>query len=97
MKLVAQNAKKGAQFTPQGVLRFPLRHRAAGCTGEIRALLEELTRRGRNGGCIAQMPLQIVDGETSCVETIIFVLTGLVLTAAGRAALTRQPAHAADR
>ncbi len=25
MKMVAQNAKKGAQFTPQGVLRFPLR------------------------------------------------------------------------
>ena len=24
MKLVARNAKKGAQFTPQGVLRFPL-------------------------------------------------------------------------
>jgi transcription-repair coupling factor (superfamily II helicase) len=43
MKLVAKNAKRGAQFTPQGVLKFPL-------TGmkpddvliEIRLLLEEL-------------------------------------------------------
>ena len=24
MKLVARNARKGAQFTPQGVLKFPL-------------------------------------------------------------------------
>jgi transcription-repair coupling factor (superfamily II helicase) len=24
MKLVAKNAKRGAQFTPQGVLRFPI-------------------------------------------------------------------------
>ena len=33
MKMVAQNAKKGAQFTPQGVLRFPLKAtEPRGCT-----------------------------------------------------------------
>ena len=43
MKLVAQNAKKGAQFTPQGVLRFPLKATDPGeVLSEIRALLEVL-------------------------------------------------------
>jgi transcription-repair coupling factor (superfamily II helicase) len=43
MKLVAQNAKKGAQFTPQGVLRFPLKAaEPAEVLGEIKALLEAL-------------------------------------------------------
>jgi transcription-repair coupling factor (superfamily II helicase) len=43
MKKVAQNAKKGAQFTPQGVLRFPLRAtEPRDVLDEIRALLEEL-------------------------------------------------------
>jgi transcription-repair coupling factor (superfamily II helicase) len=43
MKLVAQNAKKGAQFTPQGVLRFPLKATDPGeVLHEIRALLEVL-------------------------------------------------------
>jgi transcription-repair coupling factor (superfamily II helicase) len=44
MKLVAQNSKKGAQFTPQGVLRFPLKAtEPKEILGEIRALLEILT------------------------------------------------------
>jgi transcription-repair coupling factor (superfamily II helicase) len=44
MKLVAQNAKKGAQFTPQGVLRFPLQAtEPKEILDEIRALLEALT------------------------------------------------------
>jgi len=43
MKLVSRNAKKGAQFTPQGVLRWPL----AGAKAEevldgTRALLDAL-------------------------------------------------------
>jgi transcription-repair coupling factor (superfamily II helicase) len=43
MKLVAQNAKKGAQFTPQGVLRFPLKATEPGeVLNEIRALLVAL-------------------------------------------------------
>jgi transcription-repair coupling factor (superfamily II helicase) len=43
MKLVAKNAKKGAQFTPQGVLRFPLTATKPEETlNEVRALLEEL-------------------------------------------------------
>src|SRR5271155_3191237 len=43
MKMVAQNAKKGAQFTPQGVLRFPLQAtEPQDVLVEIRALLEEL-------------------------------------------------------
>jgi transcription-repair coupling factor (superfamily II helicase) len=46
MKLVAQNAKKGAQFTPQGVLRFPLKAtEPREVLDEIRALLEELAAR----------------------------------------------------
>jgi len=44
MKLVAQNAKKGAQFTPQGVLRFPLKaSEPQEVLAEIRTLLEQLT------------------------------------------------------
>jgi transcription-repair coupling factor (superfamily II helicase) len=43
MKLVAQNAKRGAQFTPQGVLRFPLKAtEPEDVLNEIRALLETL-------------------------------------------------------
>jgi transcription-repair coupling factor (superfamily II helicase) len=43
MKLVARNAKKGAQFTPQGVLRFPIAGtRPADVFQEVHALLEQL-------------------------------------------------------
>jgi transcription-repair coupling factor (superfamily II helicase) len=43
MKLVAKNAKRGAQFTPQGVLRFPLTAtKPEEILSEVRALLEEL-------------------------------------------------------
>ncbi|HEX4312181.1 MAG TPA: transcription-repair coupling factor [Acidobacteriaceae bacterium] len=43
MKLVAKNAKRGAQFTPQGVLRFPLTAtKPEDILTEVRALLEEL-------------------------------------------------------
>ena len=43
MKLVAKNAKKGAQFTPQGVLRFPLKGtKPEDVLLEVRILLEEL-------------------------------------------------------
>jgi transcription-repair coupling factor (superfamily II helicase) len=43
MKLVAKNAKRGAQFTPQGVLRFPLSAtKPEEILNEVRALLEEL-------------------------------------------------------
>jgi transcription-repair coupling factor (superfamily II helicase) len=44
MKMVAQNSKRGAQFTPQGVLRFPLKATEPhDVLDEIRNLLEELT------------------------------------------------------
>ncbi len=44
MKLVAQNAKRGAQFTPQGVLRFPLKAtEPKDVLDEVRALLDTLT------------------------------------------------------
>ncbi|MBT9331619.1 transcription-repair coupling factor [Paracidobacterium acidisoli] len=44
MKLVAKNAKRGAQFTPQGVLKYPLTSsKAAEVIAEVRTLLEELT------------------------------------------------------
>jgi transcription-repair coupling factor (superfamily II helicase) len=44
MKLVAKNAKRGAQFTPQGVLRYPLSQtKADEVLMEIRLLLDELT------------------------------------------------------
>ncbi len=43
MKLVAKNAKAGAQFTPQGVLRFPLTAKEpVQMILEIRLLLDEL-------------------------------------------------------
>jgi transcription-repair coupling factor (superfamily II helicase) len=44
MKLVARNAKRGAQFTPQGVLRWPLSSaKAQDVIRETRELLEGLT------------------------------------------------------
>jgi len=44
MKLVSKNAKRGAQFTPQGVLRFPLAQtKPDEVLIEIRLLLDELT------------------------------------------------------
>ncbi len=44
MKLVARNQKRGAQFTPQGVLRFPLTAtEPVEMILEIRLLLDELT------------------------------------------------------
>ncbi|HEY0794561.1 MAG TPA: transcription-repair coupling factor [Acidisarcina sp.] len=43
MQLVAKNAKRGAQFTPQGVLRYPLTaSNPKAVMAEIRALLEDL-------------------------------------------------------
>jgi transcription-repair coupling factor (superfamily II helicase) len=43
MKLVAKNVKRGAQFTPQGVLRFPLSSKdPVEMILEIRLLLDEL-------------------------------------------------------
>jgi transcription-repair coupling factor (superfamily II helicase) len=43
MKLVSRNAKRGAQFTPQGTLRWPLPSaRAEDVLGETRALLDSL-------------------------------------------------------
>ena len=46
MKLVAKNAKRGAQFTPQGVLKFPLAGtKAEDVLLETRVLLEELAEK----------------------------------------------------
>jgi len=43
MKLVSRNAKKGAQFTPQGILRWPLTSAKADLVlAETRALLDAL-------------------------------------------------------
>ncbi len=43
MKLVSRNVKKGAQFTPQGVLRWPLSSaNAADVIAETKALLEQI-------------------------------------------------------
>jgi transcription-repair coupling factor (superfamily II helicase) len=43
MQLVARNAKRGAQFTPQGILRFPLAAtRPEAIMGEVHALLDKL-------------------------------------------------------
>ena len=43
MKLVARNAKRGAQFTPQGVLKFPIASlKPDEILAEVRALLGEL-------------------------------------------------------
>jgi transcription-repair coupling factor (superfamily II helicase) len=48
MRLVAKNARKGAQFTPQGVLRFPLVSVAPEeLLIEIRLLLDELATQER--------------------------------------------------
>ncbi|MGB7353275.1 MAG: transcription-repair coupling factor [Acidobacteriaceae bacterium] len=48
MKLVAKNAKKGAQFTPQGVLRIPLTGvKPDDVLAEVRALLAELAAQDR--------------------------------------------------
>ncbi|HEX4650219.1 MAG TPA: TRCF domain-containing protein, partial [Granulicella sp.] len=48
MKLVSRNAKKGAQFTPQGILRWPLTAaQAATVLAETRALLDALTTGNR--------------------------------------------------
>jgi transcription-repair coupling factor (superfamily II helicase) len=47
MKLVAKNAKRGAQFTPQGVLKFPMAAvKPDEVLREVRALLEELVDSG---------------------------------------------------
>jgi transcription-repair coupling factor (superfamily II helicase) len=44
MKLVSRNAKRGAQFTPQGVLRWPLSSaKADAVLSETRTLLESLS------------------------------------------------------
>ena len=44
MRLVSRNAKRGAQFTPQGILRWPLTSaRAEDVLTETRALLDSLT------------------------------------------------------
>ena len=46
MKLVARNAKRGAQFTPQGVFRWPLGSaKAEDVLGETRDLLGQLDTR----------------------------------------------------
>ena len=43
MQLVARNAKRGAQFTPQGVLRFPVKATApAEILAELRRLVESV-------------------------------------------------------
>ncbi len=43
MRLVSRNAKRGAQFTPQGVLRWPLTSaKAEDVLAETRALLDAL-------------------------------------------------------
>ncbi len=43
MRLVSRNAKKGAQFTPQGILRWPLTAAKADIVlAETRALLDDL-------------------------------------------------------
>jgi transcription-repair coupling factor (superfamily II helicase) len=48
MRLVSRNAKKGAQFTPQGILRWPLTSAQAGIVlDETRSLLDGLTTGGR--------------------------------------------------
>jgi transcription-repair coupling factor (superfamily II helicase) len=47
MKLVSRNAKRGAQFTPQGVLRWPLTSaKSEDVLRETRALLESLMPSG---------------------------------------------------
>ena len=47
MKLVAKNAKRGAQFTPQGLLRYPLASpKPDDVLAEVRALLDQLALTG---------------------------------------------------
>jgi transcription-repair coupling factor (superfamily II helicase) len=47
MKLVARNAKRGAQFTPQGIFRWPLTSaKAEDVIAETRALLDSLEPQG---------------------------------------------------
>jgi transcription-repair coupling factor (superfamily II helicase) len=49
MRLVARNAKRGAQFTPQGLLKYPLAAtRSDEVLLEIRELLENLAPRTVN-------------------------------------------------
>jgi transcription-repair coupling factor (superfamily II helicase) len=49
MRLVSRNAKKGAQFTPQGILRWPLTAAKADIVlAETRALLDALTTGPRD-------------------------------------------------
>ena len=46
MKLVAKNAKRGAQFTPQGLLRYPLTSpKPDDVLAEVRALVDQLALR----------------------------------------------------
>ncbi len=49
MKLVSRNTKRGAQFTPQGILRWPLTSvRAEEVLSETRALLDSLDTQPRS-------------------------------------------------
>ena len=51
MKIVAKNAKGGAQFTPQGVLKWPLSSaKAEDVIRETRELLASLDVRDVSGG-----------------------------------------------
>ena len=54
MQLVARNAKRGAQFTPQGVLRFPLKAtQPAAWLAELDALIAQLQSLRPASGAIA--------------------------------------------
>ncbi len=47
MRLVSRNTKRGAQFTPQGILRWPISSaKAEDVIAETRALLDALTPQG---------------------------------------------------
>ena len=49
MRLVSRNTKRGAQFTPQGILRWPLTSaKAEDVLAETRALLDALDAPPRN-------------------------------------------------
>jgi transcription-repair coupling factor (superfamily II helicase) len=55
MKLVAKNAKRGAQFTPQGVLKFPLTAvKPDDVLAEVRGLLVELADKAQGSELRAQ-------------------------------------------
>jgi transcription-repair coupling factor (superfamily II helicase) len=55
MKLVAKNAKRGAQFTPQGVLKFPLTAvKPDDVLAEVRRLLVELADKAQGSELRAQ-------------------------------------------